>query len=73
MADWRACMTSHKTRPLIDSDHARSVRGGVDGTPSFFIGNKLAIKGAEPYRTFRAALDSALAEAGLPGGGGSHP
>lgn len=58
---------------MIDSDHARSVRGGVNGTPSFFIGDKLAIIGVAPYRTFRAALDSALAQPGLPGGGGSHP
>jgi protein-disulfide isomerase len=73
MPDWRECMTSHQTRPMIDADHAKSVAGGVDGTPSFFIGGKLAVKGVAPYRTYRAALDSALAQAGPPGGGGSHP
>jgi protein-disulfide isomerase len=73
MADWRSCMTSHKTRPLIESDHAKSKAGGVDGTPSFFIANKLAIQGLAPYATYRAALDSALAHAGPPSGGAQSP
>jgi protein-disulfide isomerase len=73
IADWRACMTSHTTRPMIDADHARSVAAGVDGTPSFFIENKLAVKGLAPYATYRDALDSALAHAGPPSGGGQHP
>ena len=68
MADWRSCMTSHKTRPLIDSDNAKSIAAGVDGTPTFFIANKLAVKGLAPYATYRAALDSALAQAGPPSG-----
>jgi protein-disulfide isomerase len=75
MADWRACMSAHTTRPLIESDHAKSRAGGVSATPSFFIANKLAIVGAEPYTTFRAALDSALAHAPPrpPSGGGQRP
>ncbi len=74
MTEWRACMSSHQTRPLIDSDRAKAKASGVDGTPSFFIANKLAIIGAEPYATFRAALDSALAHAppSPPSGGGQH-
>lgn len=73
MADWRSCMTSHKTRPLIDSDNAKSIAAGVDGTPTFFIANKLAVKGLAPYATYRAALDSALAQAGPPSGSAQHP
>jgi protein-disulfide isomerase len=73
MVDWRACMTSHKTRPMIEADHAKSKASGVSGTPTFFIANKLAIVGAEPYATFRAALDSALAHAVPPSGGGQRP
>jgi protein-disulfide isomerase len=68
MPDWRGCMSSHKTRPMVDADHARSQASGVGGTPSFFIANKLAVVGAEPYPTFKAALDSALAHAGPPTG-----
>jgi protein-disulfide isomerase len=66
MPDWRACMSTHKTRPMIDADHARSTASGVNGTPSFFIANKLAVVGAQPYADFKAALDSALAHAGPP-------
>jgi protein-disulfide isomerase len=66
MPDWRACMSTHKTRPMIDADHSRSTASGVSGTPSFFIANKLAIVGAQPYADFKAALDSALAHAGPP-------
>jgi protein-disulfide isomerase len=73
MADWRSCMTSHETRSMIASDNAKSIAAGVDGTPNFFIANKLAIKGLKPYATYRAALDSALAQAGPPSGGGQHP
>jgi protein-disulfide isomerase len=68
MPDWRACVSSHKTLPLIDADNARTTANGVNGTPMFFIANKLAVQGAEPYATFRAALDSALAHAGPPAG-----
>ena len=66
MSDWRGCMASHKTRAMIDADNARTKAAGVDGTPSFFIANRLAIVGAQPYGDFRAALDSALAHAGPP-------
>jgi len=72
MADWRSCMTSHKTLPMIASDNAKSIAAGVDGTPTFFIGN-IVVKGLEPYATYRVALDSALALAGPPSGGGQHP
>jgi protein-disulfide isomerase len=66
MSDWRDCMTSHRARPMIDADHARSTRRGVSGTRSFFIADKLAVVGAAPYADFKAALDSALAHAGPP-------
>jgi protein-disulfide isomerase len=68
MESWRGCVTTHKTRPMVDSDFARSRAGGVEGTPSFFIGNRLAIVGVEPYANFRAALDAAIA-----GGRGGQP
>lgn len=73
MPDWRACMTSHNARPLVDADLARTRRGGVKGTPTFFIADKLSELGAAPYKMFRAALDSALAQAGPPNGGGERP
>jgi len=74
MADWRTCMTTHKTRALINSDNAKSIAAGVEGTPTFFIDNKLAVNGLAPYAAYRAALDSALARAGGGSGtGGQKP
>ena len=66
MNDWRACVSSHLTRTLVEADFVRSKAGGVTGTPSFFIGSppQLAIVGAEPYSSFRQALDAAIAQAG---------
>lgn len=64
MPDWRTCMTSHATRALVESDFARSSRGGVTGTPSFFIGDGLAIVGIAPYGDFRRTIDSVLARSG---------
>jgi protein-disulfide isomerase len=66
-SQWKSCMDSHLTLPLIESDRARLTADGVDGTPSFFIGNKLAVSGAQPYEQFKAALDSALAHAAAGG------
>lgn len=70
MDSWRGCMASHTTRLMIDADHARAVAGGVNGTPNFFIANKLVIKGLGPYAVYRDSLDAALARAGVPSGGG---
>ena len=66
MTDWRSCMSSHKSRPMIDADNARTKAGGVTGTPTFFIANKVSIVGAQPYREFRDSLDAALMRAGAP-------
>jgi protein-disulfide isomerase len=59
----RRCLSTHETRPLIQADQDRVSRAGVTGTPTFFIG-KRTIGGLGPTAAYRAALDSALAEAG---------
>jgi protein-disulfide isomerase len=64
MTAWRGCVASHHTRPMIDSDLMRSKQGGVNGTPSFFIGQQMAIEGAQPFSEFKKAIDAALAKAG---------
>ena len=61
-AAWRSCMSSHAVLPLIDADHDRASRSGVQSTPSFFIGSR-GLVGAYPVDTFRVILDSALARA----------
>ena len=66
MNDWRVCMQTHKTLPLIDSDNIRTTKAGVNGTPMFFVADKLAIQGVAPYSQFKLVLDSALAKAGTP-------
>src|ERR1041385_4747713 len=67
MNDWRVCVQTHKTLPLIDSDNVRTTKAGVNGTPMFFVADKLAIQGVAPYSQFKLVLDSALARAGKPG------
>jgi protein-disulfide isomerase len=59
---WRQCMTSHATAPLIDADHDRSSRAGVQSTPTFFIGDR-KLEGAYPVDSFRVAINAAIAKA----------
>jgi protein-disulfide isomerase len=58
----RACVSSHKMRPLIDADHEKALRAGVRATPSFFIGSQL-LEGVQMPSELRKALDAALAGA----------
>jgi protein-disulfide isomerase len=60
--EWRACMSSHATAPLIQADLERLRTAGVESTPSFFIGDR-GISGAQPTDVFRAAIEQALAKA----------
>lgn len=71
VAAWRSCTQTHATRRLIDADKARSAANGVNSTPSFFIGSQL-IAGAQPYPTFKAAIDDALAKASSGTKSGAH-
>lgn len=63
MDDWRGCVSTRATRAMVEADLERSKRGGVKGTPSFFIGDQLAIEGVAPYAEFKKALDAAIAQA----------
>jgi len=58
----KACVSSHKMRPLIEADHEKAVRAGVRATPSFFIGNQL-LEGVQMPADLRKVLDAALANA----------
>lgn len=65
LKEWRGCVATHATRPMIEADQARLRASGVQSTPTFFVnGQKLV--GAAPTATFVAALDSALAKNGKP-------
>lgn len=59
---WKACMDSHQTMPLIEADYDKAASAGVQSTPSFFIGNE-AMAGAAPYAEFKKVLDRQLARA----------
>ena len=58
----RACVSSHKMRPLIEADHEKALSAGVRATPSFFIGNQL-LEGVQMPSDLRKVLDAALAGA----------
>jgi protein-disulfide isomerase len=58
---WRNCVTSHATRTQVDQDFTRMQRIGVRGTPSFVIGDSLAIVGVAAYAQYKQAIDAALA------------
>jgi protein-disulfide isomerase len=60
---WRNCLTSHATRAMVEQDFARLLPIGVQGTPSFVIGDSLAIVGTAPYAEYKKAIDAALARA----------
>ena len=59
-ARMRACVASRATRALIQADHDRASRAGINSTPNFIIGNQ-RVEGAQPIEYFRRVLDSALA------------
>jgi protein-disulfide isomerase len=59
---WSSCMDTHAMAKLIDADRDRSIKAGVESTPTFFVGDR-AFAGAYPVDTFRVALDQAIAKA----------
>ena len=44
----------------MDDDKAEGTSFGINGTPGTIIGKQL-ISGAQPYATFKAAIDQVLA------------
>jgi protein-disulfide isomerase len=62
MTALRACVASHKMRPLIEADREKAARAGVRATPSFFIGNQI-LEGVQMPSDLRKVLDAAIAAA----------
>ena len=60
---WRNCVTTHATQAMVEADFMRTSQVGIKGTPSFVIGDSLAIVGAAPFSDFKKAIDAALARA----------
>ncbi len=73
IAAFEACLASEKHAPAIRRDMALATKAGTTGTPSFVLAETDAddlskvkgitfIRGAQPYATFKSAIDSALSE-----------
>ncbi len=60
MAAFKAALDSGKHKAAVDADMAAVTKAGARiGTPSFFINGKL-LQGAQPYESFKQAIDEAL-------------
>jgi len=55
-----ACVRNDQTAPLQVRDYESAITAGVTSTPFFVVGDSVAIRGAVPLETFRAAVDSVL-------------
>lgn len=58
-AKFDQCLDSAKYDAEVTADAAAGSAAGVSGTPSFFINGKLLI-GAQPFSSFKAAIDAEL-------------
>jgi protein-disulfide isomerase len=56
-----SCYDSGKYRPDIADDLALAAQVGASGTPTFFI-NGAKLVGAQPFASFKQAIDTALAQ-----------
>jgi protein-disulfide isomerase len=59
-AKFNACLDSNKYKAEVDKDTVEGRSYGVTGTPTFFINGKKFV-GAQPYASFQAQIDAALA------------
>lgn len=59
--EFSSCLEEGKFEAEIDHDIAEGKSYGVNGTPTFFIKNKM-INGAQPYEVFEKAIEEALLE-----------
>ena len=65
-AAYAQCLRDDVMLPMIEADVQRAKQAGARSTPTFFIGNRV-LAGAQPFDSFKVALDTALAEAARPG------
>ncbi len=61
MKRFRKALDSRRHRAAVDADMTVIAKAGARiGTPAFFFNGKLAIQGAYPFETFKAAIDAEL-------------
>lgn len=58
--DFSNCLDSGKYIAEVQKDFADGSSGGVTGTPAFFVNGK-KLSGAQPFASFKAAIDAELA------------
>lgn len=56
---FNACVDSGKYNQRVRDEMTEAQQNGVSGTPTFFINDK-AVVGAQPYETFKAAIEEQL-------------
>jgi protein-disulfide isomerase len=56
---FRDALDRHRFKARVEADQAQALRLGVRTAPVFFINGRL-LRGAQPYETFRATVDSEL-------------
>jgi protein-disulfide isomerase len=56
---FQSCLNANKYDKNVSDDLAAGQKVGVSGTPTVFI-NGTPIVGAEPYSTFKSAIEAAL-------------
>jgi protein-disulfide isomerase len=59
---FRTCLDNKTDDAKVSQDMTEGQKAGVSGTPTFFI-NGVPLVGAQPYSSFKAAIDEALAKA----------
>lgn len=57
---FKTCLDTQKYAGRVDQDAQQGEQAGVNGTPTTFV-NGIAVSGAQPYATLKAAVDRALA------------
>lgn len=62
MAKYGSCISTHATRPLIQSDFERASSAGVRSTPTFLVGDSVLL-GAYPLPDFQRVIDANLSTA----------
>jgi protein-disulfide isomerase len=63
---WNSCLNDTKIAEEISKDISDGTTAGVQGTPTYFIGNDkngyVMLVGAQPYDAFKQAIDAELAK-----------
>lgn len=56
---FNSCLDSGRWDTKVNQDLNEGLRKGIEGTPTFFVGQKKLV-GAQPYSVFEAAIEEAL-------------